>query len=95
MNSKTTVSELNFHAEELNDWKKHVSMELSEEEKKAVVDVWHTLMKKKKIQVRTVHDEISKEMLSETQLRDPKINEKVKKYSKYSIQSIIHDSSVI
>ena len=70
-------------------------MKLSEEEKKAIVDVWYTLMKKKKIRVRTVRDEISKEMLSETQLRDPKINEKVKKYGKYSIESTIQDSSVV
>ena len=54
-------------------------MIISNEEKRTIAKVWYTLMKRKKIQVRKKYDEISKEMLSENQLKDPKISEQVEK----------------
>ena len=67
---------------------------LSSEEKKTISGVWHRLMIQKKIQVTTRHNEISKEMLSEIQLKDPKVNEQVEKFGKYCIESKINTQRI-
>ena len=59
----------------------------SSEEKKTISRIWYRLMMQKKIRVRTIHDEILKEMLSESQLKDPKVNEQVEKLGKYCIET--------
>ena len=71
-----------------------MSSDLSREEKKTISRVWYCLMMKKKIRVRTVHDEILKEMLSESQLKDPKISEQVEKLGKYCIETKIEEGRV-
>lgn len=69
-------------------------MEFTLEEKKNIADIWYRLIMKKKIPVRQVHDIISKEMLSETQLKDPKIEEQVKKYGALHVETKVQDDDV-
>ena len=62
-------------------------MKLSNEDKKNILGVWHDFIKTKRIRVRTVYDVLDKEMLSETRLKDPKVNEQIKKFGKYYDES--------
>ncbi len=69
-------------------------MKLSKEQKKTISDVWRRLMKRKTIQVEIVHDEIPREMLSDTQLKDPKVAEQIKKDGKYRNKTKIPDKEI-
>jgi len=51
-------------------------------------------MKRKKIQARTVHNVIPKEMLSEKQLEDKKVAEYVKKHGKYEVEYKKSDAQI-
>lgn len=51
-------------------------------------------MMQKKIRIRTRDDEISKEMLSESQLEDPKVKEQVEKFGKYCTETEIEAKNV-
>ena len=70
-------------------------MNLSFEEKKNIVNIWYQfIMQEKKIPVKHVHDIIPKEMLSETQLKDPKINEQIKKLGEYRTETKIQEKNI-
>ena len=69
-------------------------MRTTRAQKKAISDVWFDLMKRKKVQVKTVNDVIEKSMLSEKQLANPKIADSVRKHGKYWLETILTDDKV-